>query len=171
MNSVYFFKFSKETQYYNGDLPENVVNHCKKPESFAAAKALIDMGAENLRYGENGKPVADNCFVSISHSGDTVAVCKGENPVGIDIELIDDKRNFEKLANRVFCGKELEYFKEIPTAERFYEIWTQKEAYSKIGGEGTVEIMKGFDIFDLTDYTFQSETVNNYVISICEKEK
>lgn len=171
MNSIYFFELSEKTEYKNENLPQSVLSHCKKRESFAAAQALIDMGVQNLHYEENGKPIADNCFVSISHSGDMVAVCTSDKPIGIDIEFIDEKRNLEKLSNRVFCGKELDAFKNNPTPELFYEIWTQKEAYSKIEGQGVNEIMKGFDIFDLKDYEFQTEIINNYILSTCEKIK
>lgn len=169
MTSVYFFNLTEKTEYDKSLLPQNVQDHCKKPESIAAATELLNMGVENLRYEENSKPIADNCFVSISHSGNMVAVCTSEKPIGIDIELIDEKRSLEKLSNRVFCGKELEIFKNNPTPEQFYEIWTQKEAYSKIEGQGVNEIMKGFDIFDLQDYEFHTEIVNDYVLSICEK--
>lgn len=171
MNDLYFFELSEKNEYKSNDMPQNVLNHCKKKESFAAAQALLDMGVQNLRYEENGKPIADNCFVSISHSGNMVAVCTSDNPIGIDIELIDEKRNLEKLSKRVFKGQELALFENSPTAELFYEIWTKKEAYSKIDGNGTIEIMKGFDIFDLKDYDFHTEIVNNYILSICERIK
>lgn len=170
MTSVYFFNLTEKTEYDKSLLPQNVKDHCKKPESIAAATELLNMGVENLWYDRN-KPMADNCFVSISHSGDMVAVCRSNKPIGIDIELINEKRNLEKLSNRVFCGKELEIFKNNPTPEQFYEIWTKKEAYSKIEGQGVNEIMKGFDIFNLQDYEFHTEIVNNYALSICEKIK
>ena len=170
MTSVYFFNLIEKTEYDKSLLPQNVREHCKKKESIAAATELLNMGVENLWYDRN-KPMANNCFVSISHSGDMVAVCTSDNPIGIDIELINGKRNLEKLSKRVFCGKELETFKNNPTPKQFYEIWTQKEAYSKIDGQGVNEIMKGFDIFDLQDYEFHTEIVNNYALSICEKIK
>ena len=170
MTSVYFFNLTEKTEYDKSLLPQNVREHCKKKESIAAATELLNMGAENLWYDRN-KPMADNCFVSISHSGDMVAVCTSENPIGIDIEKIDTKRNLEKLSKRVFKGQELEAFEQTPTPEQFYEIWTQKEAYSKIDGQGVNEIMKGFDIFDLQGYEFHTEIVNDYVLSICEKIK
>ena len=167
MTSVYFFNLTEKTEYDKSLLPQNVQDHCKKTESIAAATELLAMGVENIWYDRN-KPMADNCFVSISHSGNMVAVCRSDKPIGIDIELINEKRNLEKLSNRVFCGKELETFKNNPTPEQFYEIWTQKEAYSKIDGQGVNEIMKGFDIFDLQDYEFHTEIANNYALSICE---
>lgn len=166
---LYFFDVSKTCEINKENLPQSVLAHCKKTESFAAAQALIQMGAENLRYEENGKPVADNCYVSISHSGDMVAVCTSENPVGIDIEKTDPDRDMKKIAKRFYRGKELEKFNENPTADLFFEIWTKKEAYSKISGEGVAEVFKGFDVFDLKDYTFATEKVNEYMLSVCEK--
>ncbi len=170
MTSVYFFKLSEKTEYNKEFLPQNVQDHCKKLESVAAATELLNMGVENLWY-DRKKPMADNCYVSISHSGDMIAVCKSEVPVGIDIELIDERKDIEKLSNRVFRGKEMELFKSNHTPELFFELWTKKEAYSKIDGQGVNEIMKGFDIYELKDYEFHTEFINDYVLSICEKVK
>ena len=168
MTSVYFFKLTEKTEYNKELLPQNVQDHCKKPESVAAATELLNMGVKNLWY-DRKKPMADNCFVSISHSGDMVAVCTSDKPVGIDIEKIDERKDINKLSNRVFRGKEMELFKSSPTPELFFEIWTKKEAYSKIDGQGVNEIMKGFDIYELEDYEFQTEIINDYVLSVCEK--
>ncbi len=169
MNSVYFFEIDK-TEYDKNALPQNLLDHCKKKESIVSALALIDMGVENLSYQENGKPVADNCFVSISHSKNMVAVCKSDKPIGIDIEYIDSTRNLDKIAKRVFKGKEIEAFENDHTAECFYEIWTKKEAYSKISGDGVVAVMNGFDTHSLDNYEFSTEIVGEYAISICEQK-
>ena len=170
MVSVYFFKLSDKTEYNADVLPANVKEHCKRRESIAAACTLLSMGVENLHYDENKKPLADNSFVSISHSKDMVAVCKSDKPVGIDIEFMATDRDYKKIANRFYKGKELEYFNSRSTAESFYEIWTKKEAYSKISGQGAIEIFNGFDVFSLEGYEFQTEIVENFVISVCEKD-
>ena len=169
MVSVYFFKLSDKTEYNKNMLPENVKIHCKKNESIAAASELLSMGAVNLHYDENNKPLADNCYVSISHSKEMVAVCRSDKPVGIDIEFMSTDRDYKKIANRFYKGKELEYFNASPTAETFYEIWTKKEAYSKISGQGTIEIFDGFDVLSLNGYSFQTEYVENYALSVCEQ--
>ena len=166
---VYFFDILEQEEINKEDLPQSVLSHCKKKESFAAANALIQMGAQNLHYNEKNKPLADNCYVSISHCENMVAVCTSEKPVGIDIEKIDFDRDVNKIVNRFYHGKELEIFKENPTADTFFEIWTKKEAYSKIGGEGVGEVFKGFDVFSLEDYGFQTENINGYMLSVCEK--
>lgn len=166
---LYFFNIDKVKEINKENLPQAVLSHCKKKESFAAAEALIRMGVKNLHYDEKNKPLADNCYVSISHSGNMVAVCKSENPIGIDIEKIDYDRDLTKIAERFYHGKELEAFRENPTADVFFDIWTKKEAYSKIGGEGVGEVFKGFDVFSLEDYTFQTEQISDFMLSVCEK--
>lgn len=139
-----------------------------KVAEFNTLSVLSEMGAQNVRYLENGKPVADNCYVSVSHSGDTAVVCKSDRPIGIDIEKIDTPREFQRLAERYFSSAELQYFNDEPTAQRFYEIWTKKEAYSKISGEGIKMIARGFDTFSLKDVTFKTEKRENYIITVCE---
>ncbi len=165
---VKYFNISDDIQINKEILPENVLSHCKKRESFLAAQELIKMGAENLHYNEKKKPLADNCYVSISHSGDMVAVCTSDKPIGIDIEKIDKTRDLSKIAKRFYHGKELELFRENPSAELFFDIWTKKEAYSKISGEGVGEVFKGFDVFELNDYAFETKTLGEYVLSVCE---
>ena len=167
---LYFFDITTQDEINKEDMPEAVLSHCKKKESFAAADALIRMGVENLHYGDKNKPFADNCYVSISHSGNMVAVCKSENPIGIDIEKIDYKRDLNKIAKRFYHGKELELFLENPTAEMFFDIWTKKEAYSKISGEGVGEVFNGFDVLSLDGYIIETENINGYMLSVCEKE-
>ncbi len=165
---IYFFELNERKEWTTWEFEGTKAEHCKKPESRAAAAALHCMGVEDLTFEPNGKPVAGSCYVSISHSGECVAVCRNEEPIGIDIEKIT-KRDFEKLANRYFKGEELEYFNAHPTAEVFFEIWTKKEAYSKIDGKGVGEIVTGFDVFSLANYQFETQIVGEYVLSVCEK--
>ena len=167
---LYFFDINKVNDINMENMPEAVLSHCKKKESFLAADALIRMGVQNLHYGDKNKPLADNCYVSISHSGNMVAVCKSDKPIGIDIEKIDYDRDIKKIAERFYHGNELEMFRENPTAETFFDIWTKKEAYSKISGEGVGEVFNGFDSLSLDGYTFETENINGYMLSVCEKE-
>ncbi len=167
--NIYFFKMTDNFSIDKTILPKSVLEHCKKDISFAAAKALMDMGAENLHYNDKKKPLASNCFVSVSHCKDMVAVCTSDKNIGIDIEYIDRNRNLEKIANRFYKGQELEIFHETPTAECFFKIWTMKEAYSKITGEGVGDVFAGFDAFSLANYQFTTEILGEYAISVCEE--
>lgn len=142
----------------------------KSEQRREAEEALIKMGAKNIKRLPNGKPVAENCFISISNSHSKCAVCVSSNPIGIDIEKITDK-NFEKTVKKTFSEKEKEYLTKNYSAETFYEIWTRKEAYSKISGEGIKDIIKGTDTFSLEGYEFETEFIDGFVMSVCVEKR
>lgn len=131
-------------------------------------RQLEKLGAKNISYLPNGKPVAENCFVSISHSKGKCAVCVSDREVGIDIESITD-RNFERTVEKTFSEKEKEYYFKNKSAQSFYEIWTRKEAYSKISGEGIADIIKGTDTFSLEGYEFKTQFHDGFALTVCEK--
>ncbi len=103
-----------------------------------AEKFNIDAKDIRFRTGENGKPYIENvdvCF-SISHSSD-IAVCAiSDKPVGIDIERIRGINT--DIAKKHFTTDEQEYVfeKKCFSKQRFFEIWTRKEAYAKMIGKG-----------------------------------
>lgn len=105
---------------------------------------------------DSGKPRVSNADaeISIAHSGRLVACAVSDRPIGIDIELI--KPFDPKLARRIFDETELaELFGHMPTeadfaampdtemTDRFYRIWTAKEAYFKCIGTGIIKLRTG----------------------------
>lgn len=120
---------------------------------------------------ENGKPYAWNLplYFSISHSGDHVACAVSERPVGLDIE---EKRARDVSAARRICsGKELDYILVGDGEERllrFLRVWTAKEAYVKLTGEG-IKGMKKADFFELLSRLEVQET-EECILSAIEQE-
>ena len=105
-----------------------------------------------LNRKENGQPYLTGCslYVSITHCEDLVACAVSENPVGIDLEKI---RPVDlKLCRHVCQPEEKTYvLGEYPentdgecldeqVLERFFEIWTAKEAYFKKCGTGITNL-------------------------------
>ena len=80
-----------------------------------------------------------NLDISISHSGNylVVGICDSAE-IGIDIELLKDV-DFRVLRNCLSVSEEMyiNSCKEMSQRlENFYEIWTRKEACSKVSGIG-----------------------------------
>ncbi len=120
-----------------------LVSENKRKQKIAADMLCRQMLAnadginpENIIFGKasNGKPYARNSDFrfSISHCGNLVICAVSKKEIGIDIEKIRDIRL--KAAEKFASKNELEYIGNIP--ERFFEIWTLKEAFFKCKGTG-----------------------------------
>lgn len=109
----------------------------EKLESFAPEPSEI-----SYRFGKYGKPeFADlPLHFSISHSGDYVLCAVSDAPIGADIQQIRQNVDARKLASRFFPKQERdEVFgiaDETARRERFFHLWTRREAYAKLTGEG-----------------------------------
>ena len=114
----------------------------KKPDYFV------------FKETETGKPYCTNAdvYFSISHSGDYVAVAVSAScEVGVDIEKL---RHVKAAVMRMFCNeRDCEFIRgssdvnellltEPDVLERFFRVWTFKEAAVKLTGEGITDRIK-----------------------------
>lgn len=102
-------------------------------------------------YGEKGKPYFKDLpfYFSISHSGDYVLCVLSGSEVGADIQIcrVGDAG---RLARRFFSEEEAAALGGAgEEGERlFFRLWTRKEAYGKLTGEG---LAGALDVDLLTD--------------------
>lgn len=105
----------------------------------------IDMQRIALRRHDDGRPqlLVDGApsplSLSLSHSGEWLAIALATVPVGIDVELPRRPRDLDALARFTFSPEEVERLRRVPEAERaqaFHVTWTLKEARGKRLGEG-----------------------------------
>ena len=87
------------------------------------------------------------CF-NLSHSGDcmVLAVCRHPQ-LGVDLENASRERRVGKIADRFFAPTEVNALLALPEArqlERFYDLWTLKEAYIKARGLGLAIALDSF---------------------------
>lgn len=124
-----------------------------------------------IAYNLQGKPYFlshREIFFNISHSANYVACIIGDRPVGIDIE--GRRKARETLAKRFFDESEAQWIEEQDFEERFFRIWTLKEAYGKATGQGVL------DILNKIVYRLEKEKMTAYVrgipqdLTIVEKE-
>lgn len=108
---------------------------------YAICKRLgVKNGALAFGANEYGKPLLlehAGIHFNISHSGSWVACAVDDNPVGIDVELIQPI-DF-KIAERFFSKDEHAALLAQPDEMKltyFYMLWTLKESYIKAEGKG-----------------------------------
>ena len=118
-----------------------------------------------------GKPYlkGDSGFhISLSHCEGCVAVSVSDNGVGVDIERIRDIDL--KIAKRFFTAREQEYVFATTDGqtERFFEVWTRKEALVKFMGNG---LSVGMHACTVENHEkFKSFVFDGYTLSVCTDE-
>lgn len=130
---------------------------------------LIDRDSRGrlIDHSERGKPslkqeilrAADRerpWYFNLSHSGEYAVCATADTEIGCDIQQISPER--KQLAERFFHETEREYISQASGAadsattpaqeerdKRFTRIWTMRESYAKMTGEG-IGIMQEFHI-------------------------
>ena len=140
--------------------------------------------AENVAIGVNGKPECEGVYFNLSHSGDMVLCAVSDVPVGCDLEKVVDAPL--EVADRYFSEEERQYIEEgqnFPDINRrFFRLWTMKESYLKMTGEGMNLSPERIEIdIDMSAVlrdsvrqpcTLTNITHGNYEITICmDKQK
>lgn len=90
-----------------------------------------------------------NIHFNISHSGSKILVAVGFNSdVGIDVEKIIPDFDMDGFAEANYHPNELDRFRKMSgdeETEYFYTIWTRKEAWLKLTGEGVNDKLRELD--------------------------
>lgn len=138
--------------------------------SLAAGLLIRREGGESvIRFGEHGKPYAENgIFFSVSHSGKIAAIAVDNTEIGLDVEAIPDESRL-KIADRFYHPAEREYVRNADDpCLAFCEIWTRKEAVLKMTGEGISTDLTPFDTTSATlkDQLFTTAIEDCY-LSVC----
>jgi len=101
-------------------------------------------------YNDHGKPSINNkIHFNMSHSKDLALFAFSNNQIGVDIEYIKPKIEYEELAKRFFSAQEYQAIMQTPAETRkkaFFNCWTCKEAFIKAIGEGLSFPLKDFDV-------------------------
>lgn len=115
----------------------------------------------------NGKWVADNCYLSLSHTDGYVAAAVSDLPVGVDIERTNRKLA-KGLYERIVCGNEKALYT-APDNTQLLQLWTAKEAVFK-----QTDNNDGLTVsqIDTTAHKVQTTVTEEFVLSIatdCEE--
>ena len=114
----------------------------KRKESAGAGLLLARIlprflaSAEEVFADERGKLLHPRLFLSLAHGGGMAVLAVGDRLVGCDVEKFSRVR--EGVLRR-FLKEERAFVEEVGEGAReraFYRIWTGKESYLKLTGEG-----------------------------------
>lgn len=151
----------------------SISNVKRKLESTAVTillhNLLEDYGfkKDELIKDEKGAPKLKNqkeIFCSLSHSKEYVCCAISDEPIGVDIQEMKEGK-CEGISRRFFHEKEQKLYKQNPTLETFYKIWTTKESYLKMLGCGLPGKMNSFylDINENIIYSNEGRQLANVI--------
>ena len=134
---------------------------------IALSKAIAEYAETNgctiplPRLLPNGKWVADNCYLSLSHTDGYVAAAVSDLPVGVDIERTN-RRLAKGLYDRIVCGNEKALYA-APDNTQLLQLWTAKEAVFK-----QTDNNDGLTVsqIDTTTHKVQTTVTEEFVLSI-----
>ncbi|MBE6575041.1 MAG: 4'-phosphopantetheinyl transferase superfamily protein [Ruminococcaceae bacterium] len=106
-----------------------------------------------LDRAEGGKPCflhAPELHFSVSHSGGIWVCAFSAAPVGIDLQQIKPIRE-GGIARRFFHPEEIAYLDAHPDA--FFALWTAKESYVKLTGQGVAAGFSRVSVISCGEFT------------------
>lgn len=132
-----------------------------------------------IKKDDKGKPFIvgrEDIFVSISHSCGMVMCAFSDKEIGVDIELVRERR--KSVEKRVFTDAEsflIDGSSDENTA--FFTLWTLKESYLKAIGTGFANNAKEIEFITIENpvisnnknFDFKCGIKSTFVFSVCEK--
>ena len=130
------------------------------------------------KHGKPYLPSFPGIHFSISHSGDCWGCLLSNENVGLDIEdvvagSLDSQDRIIRIAERFFAEDEIDFIKtnqsDISIIDRFYDIWTKKEAYIKFTGEGLGAGLNTFSVISglNSSMIFERVELGEGIVTVC----
>lgn len=144
----------------------------EKKKERILSKYLKDKYIGNYYLDEHKKPLSKDKYFNISHTSTMIILGICDINIGVDIEHI---KTISPQIKRYSTS--LDEFEYISNEEKFFEIWTNKEALMKCKGIGisnkVSEIpglpINGIRVLDNEEYISKTIKLNDYIITICIK--
>ncbi|MGN0459628.1 MAG: 4'-phosphopantetheinyl transferase family protein [Ruminococcus sp.] len=149
--------------------------------SLGAGLLIKTFVGDITSYGIGGKPQALETHFNVSHSGKYVVLSISDEPVGVDIELM--QRGRKKIASRFFTLEEnIQIDQSYDPDRTFTRLWTLKEAFLKCIGTGIGRNLRRTDIdlnggdirvkqnINNNPYYFKEYNVEGYQLSVCSED-
>ena len=165
MNKLYIFKTNAEKSALSST-------------AYSLLNELLskDYGIKNAKIlkTNKGKPYLEenaDIYFNISHTKGAVAIAFCDSETGVDIE--HERPINPKIAGRHFCDDEMIVIeKSNNTNAELLKMWTRKEAYIKMSGEG---LSSGLNTFNTLDKKIARKIktfeIEGFYISVCSEKE
>lgn len=131
--------------------------------------ALYHIQDSQVYVDEHGKPMVEGVEFSLSHSGHLVACAVSNAPVGCDVEEL--RKAPKGVAKRYFSDSEqafLHTFSDEEYNRAFFQIWTMKESYVKMTGEGLGVPFEAYEVV-FKDSQYNSQVCTSLACDGCAR--
>lgn len=115
----------------------------------------LNQPAHALQFvlGDNKKPYlpaegSAGLQYNITHAAEWILLAVSRTPVGADVEHIDTAFPFADILPEHFSQEEVEFINSKDQHDRFFTLWTRKEALLKATGQGLGEHLKSTPSLD-----------------------
>lgn len=171
----------------------SVIKSPYKKREFLLSRALMRNALSQLFdrpraewdfiYNPDAGPIISNCpkpiFTSLSHSNGLIIFVTSHFPVGVDVELVKEKKNLIALADIFMSGQEIHTLKSHNAKQQltgFYRIWCAKESYYKaLPSEQKPLKFNLISILDILDnhkaWSLIEDRIDEFIFSIVVKNK
>ena len=122
-----------------------------------------------IAFGEHGKPFFPDhpsLHFNLSHCREAAVCAVADAPVGIDVEAVMPPDR--EVMERVLSGEEIRGVLASPDpAVEFTRLWTVKESFLKLTGEGLTDDLPGL-LARAEGVTFRTTLRRRYVYTVAE---
>ena len=119
-------------------------------------------------YSEHGKPSIvghPEIYFNLSHCRSVAACVVSSSPVGVDVEEVREFK--DSLARHVLNDDEYAMVSSSSQpAREFIRLWTMKESYLKLTGDGITRDLKSV-LADATEYNFATSLLHSSILTVC----
>jgi 4'-phosphopantetheinyl transferase len=108
----------------------------------------LDIGFTNGKYNKPGIR-NDRLFFNLAHTRDAFAIAVSDScSVGVDLEGINRSFDFDSIIRMNFSPREREFIlrSDVGAGERFFLLWTRKEALLKALGTGITDHLTEIEV-------------------------
>lgn len=143
-------EMSRANRFVHADVRRRFIMCRSQLRHLLAQELDIAASEVTFRYERWGKPQLaltsrPPLHFNVSHSGESALIVVAQVPVGVDLELINERTQIRALASQILSDRERLVWQKLPPLQQeasTWRLWVCKEALLKAMGLGIAEGLK-----------------------------